>query len=124
MPFPKPARTPGRRYLPRPATTLQGDLFDLQKAFYAREDGVARVAIGRQAWLARMRAYARTVASLTGSVSSDDLREYAMRQGMEPDHPNAWGAVFRAPGWRYVGMTHSKLVSNHGRMIRRWAWDK
>lgn len=64
--------------------------------------------------------------SLVGFVNSDDLRKWAEREGIEPDHPNAWGAIFRkAPtGYRFEKTPEwraSRIPSNHGREVPTWA---
>ena len=64
--------------------------------------------------------------NLVGFVNSDDLREYAEKHDIAPDHPNAWGAVFRsAPkGYRFEKTPEwraSRIASNHGREVPTWA---
>jgi len=99
----------------------QRDLFDRQEADAQKEAGLDKVEKNSERFVDVMRAYARVVARRPPwSVTSDDLRAYAHRCGLEPNHPNAWGAVFRGAEWKQVGWTKSRLVSNHSRAIRIW----
>lgn len=91
--------------------------------------GIDQVSVRGEDFLARMRRVAAFVAYTRGFVTSDDLRAYADQHGIEPHHPNCWGAVFRATpkkGWKWVedGWTTSRLVSNHARKIRIWKIEK
>ena len=69
-----------------------------------------------------MRDLAIDIATRRGSVTSDDLRRYALKEEITPHHPNAWGAIFRGKHWHSIGHLRSKKVTNHGRLIRQWAW--
>ena len=65
------------------------------------------------------RGYAREHATAYGSVTSDDVRLWANLNDIYPNHPNAWGAVFKT-GFERVGFTKSKIPSNHARIISIW----
>jgi hypothetical protein len=69
-----------------------------------------------------MREEAKRISHEVGHVTSDDLRIYAGARGIEPTHPNCWGAIFRVPSWRVVGRTKSYISSNHTREIRIWKY--
>lgn len=102
-----------------------------------KRDGQAQVesTIHNYTFIRAMRSMAVNIAhakcgfqgdDLIGFVNADDLREYADARGIEPDHPNAWGAVFRsAPtGYRFEKTgewRQSRIPSNHGREIPTWA---
>ena len=64
------------------------------------------------------------LAKMNGRVSSDALREWAELHDITPIHPNAWGAVFRGPGWERIGFRKSRIPSNHSRMISIWRYKE
>src|SRR5690242_12215612 len=70
-----------------------------------------------------MRAVARRLALEHGNVTGDDLRKWAADRGIQPKHPNAWGAVFRERGWQCVGYVQSAVVSRHAGRIGVWKWN-
>lgn len=91
-------------------------------------DGMAQKQLGldlvennNQAFIETMRSKARMLARRDGSVTTDCLRAIARDMGIEPDHPNAWGAIFKGGEWEQIGFESSVLPSNHGRIIRRWS---
>lgn len=89
-----------------------------------RDNGIRRVSEHNRWFLEKMRKAAIKLSLLNGEVTIDDLRTYAFSFGLEPDHPNAWGGVLKGKHWHCVGFQPSKLVSNHGRVIRRWIWKR
>lgn len=94
--------------------------FDLFESKNGKEAGQALVESHNEHFVERMRAQARRLCAINGTVTSDDLREAANDLGIRPRHPNAWGAIFHGDEWRAVSYTRSKLVSNHARTIRVW----
>lgn len=93
------------------------------------EDGLARKVVGLDRveathpdFVARLRAAAKAHALRHGTVHIDDIRRMAAALGLRPRHPNAWGAVFRGPGWGKVGERASAIPSNHGHVSPLWAW--
>lgn len=87
-----------------------------------KDAGQELVAGNNLEFLAVMRAEAKRIALSRGWVSSDDLRVYGSQHNLEPTHPNAWGAVWREPGWSVVGYRKSAVPSAHARGIRMWAY--
>jgi hypothetical protein len=85
-----------------------------------KAEGLAIIEAHHGDFLSLMRTRAREIATEKGSVTSDDLRAYAACWGIEPEHRNCWGAVWRPSEWRYVGFKKSTLPSNHSRMVRVW----
>lgn len=85
-----------------------------------KERGIERVAEKNEAVLEALRAKAREIATLQGSVTSDDVREYGDSMGFTLTHPNAYGAIFRNGGFEAIGWTESRIPSNHARPIRVW----
>ena len=71
-------------------------------------------------WLREARACARRQCELTGSVTSDDVRE-AIGEPPEGIHRNVWGAIWSTGEFKVIGWMHSKRPSSNGRAIRRWA---
>ena len=95
----------------------QRDLFAGEEL---KEKGQKRVEGNNAGFVREMRAQAERICSVKGSVTSDDLREYARIRGMVPDHPNAWGSIFRGKRWVRVGYRKSEIASNHARTIAVW----
>lgn len=88
-----------------------------------RDEGIRRVSRGNVEFLKWARSVAREIAYRRGRVTTDDLRVYADAYGIEPSHPNVWGAIFRVPGWRHVGWAPSRRPSAHARYVRVWALE-
>jgi hypothetical protein len=84
--------------------------------------GIERVAKHNASFIELMRSVAKRISLDRGSVSIDDLRQFASERGIVPIHPNAWGGIFRGPGWQMVGREPSSVVSNHARSIIVWKW--
>jgi len=87
----------------------------------AKERGLDLVSSNNWEFIETMRDISFTVAYERGQVTIDDLRESALRLGIAPQSPNAWGAVLRGKTWKCVGYTQSRLPSNHARTIKIWA---
>ena len=83
--------------------------------------GIEQVTYNNQDFVQMMRNYALAHAQKHGTVTADDMRELARARGIEPLHPNAWGAVFSSKDFRGVDYTKSRTPSCHGRAIRVWA---
>jgi hypothetical protein len=96
-------------------------VFSLGLGESLKEDGLAQIEESNEGFVWEVRRYAELFCSRHGSVTSDDLRRYAIERGIAPNHQNAWGAVFRGGGWRVVGRKKSEFASNHGREIRIWS---
>lgn len=88
-----------------------------------KEEGISRVSTNAARFVRIMREYAVYYSKLHGSVTSDDLREYAARIGEAPHHCNAWGGIMRGPGWKVVGRAQSRIPGNHAREVRRWRYE-
>lgn len=91
-----------------------------------RDEGIASVASHNQVpFLGAIRERAAQLAEENGTVGADELRAWADERGIAPDHPNAWGAVFRLcprDGRRWVecGRRKSNWTSAHARKITIW----
>ena len=102
------------------AQLQQLSIFDLQAGIRGRDDGIERVIGNNECFATTMRGIARIIARRRGIVTSDDLREIASQYGIQPNHENAWGGIFRGKEWVCAGFIKSKLPSNHARTIRTW----
>ena len=89
-----------------------------------KESGLDAVEEHNLSWVERMRLWAKIHADIHGFVSADDIRRIAVREGDEPDHPNAWGSLFRPKEWRCVGRKQSAWASCHGREIKIWKYQE
>jgi hypothetical protein len=94
-----------------------------------KERGIRRVASKNFDFLRKCRNYAALTALERGHVSGDDIREFTVREGMKPTHPNAYGAVFKAHPWdghhwHHIRFMRSRTPSAHARIISVWATRK
>ena len=87
-------------------------------------DGLNRVEENNQAWVDKIRERAIEMCLVMGEVSSDELRYWADAANCHPEHPNAWGAVFRGKCWRPIGYKRSTYKSNHARRITIWRYEQ
>lgn len=85
-----------------------------------REEGEALVSAHNVDFLKVIRKVATAIAVSQGQVTIDELRGWAETNGLKPDHPNAWGAVFTGNEWEQVGEVPSSVPSNHARRVRVW----
>lgn len=92
----------------------------LQLGLELRDQGIESVSRNNDQWLKAMRARARQIARARGTVSSDDIHEYADALGWHPNHRNAFGAIFRV-GFRHVDWMKSTRPEARGRDIKTWA---
>lgn len=90
------------------------------KGMTAKQLGLALVEEHNRYFVEAMREEAIKVALSRGKVSIDDLRPIAARRGLEPDHQNAWGSIFKGNRWQKLGRKQSSHPSNHGREITVW----
>lgn len=81
-----------------------------------RDDGIARVSVGREDWIAQARAIAIEVAEANGTVTINDVRE---RIELPDEFPqNVWGAVLRGDAFEPVGFCQATHPSAHARVVR------
>ena len=96
--------------------------FDLEKGRTLKVEGQATTEASNERFVDLMREEALRIIASDGYVTCDDLRRYALKLGIEPHHPNAWGAIFRGKGWKLVDRTLSQFTTNHARSIGIWTW--
>ena len=94
----------------------------LNRGIARRENGKHQVASHNHLFLYKARCQAVIIAQANGKVSVDDLREWADSEGIAPDHPNAWGSLFKScplQGCKFKrgGSLVSAYPSNHGRLV-------
>ena len=91
--------------------------YQLELAEAAQREGIAKVSDHNKAWLTEARAVARRVCELSGTVTADDVRN---KMTTQPNHPSAYGAIFRV-GFKWTGQfVKSEHVSAHCRVVRVW----
>lgn len=97
---------------------------NLKAALAARDAGVQKTASKNATFIETMRGVARLICHRQGTVTADDLKEWAAQHHMEPTHYNAYGAIFRAKEWKeefeFVRHVKSKQVQGHGNLIGLW----
>ncbi len=88
-----------------------------------KQHGLDRVERSSASFVESMRTIAKGISLMRGEVCMDDLRVAAEQAGLKPEHCNAWGAIFRGPGWTMIGRRPSLVETNHHREIRVWKWE-
>ena len=81
----------------------------------------ARLETRNATFLLRARKYAKWHAETHGRVTADDVRAWAARRWIAPDHPNAWGAIFKGNEFVMIGTECSSTESRRGGIIRIWS---
>ena len=102
-------------------TTVVAQL-TLDDALERKAAGLDRVEGTHPDFVPRLRAAARAYAMLHGTVTADDVRRIADELGLRPRHPNAWGTIFRGPGWIKAGYRKSERPSAHAHENPVWSW--
>jgi hypothetical protein len=92
----------------------------LEDGHALKEDGQELVVGHNTVFVELMRNEAIRISTERGWVTSDDLRVYASRLNLEPQHPNCWGGIFLGPQWRIVGRRKSAVPSSRNREIKIW----
>ena len=92
--------------------------FDLEQARDARDQGLRRVCLNNQEFLKEARLTAQRLCRSLGTITNDDVRREC---AVLPNHPNAWGAVFKSRAFEWTGAyIPSAMVQRHGAMQRVW----
>lgn len=94
----------------------------LEDSLMAKAEGLDRVESTHPDFVPLMRDAAKLISDRMGSVHIDELRTYAAGLCLRPRSPNAWGAIFRGPGWIKVGARASAWPTNHGHVSPVWRW--
>ncbi len=94
----------------------------LQLGLGLRDQGLDQVESHNLSWVEQMRRQARKVCMMKGHVTTDDLRDFADAEDLQPTHQNAWGSIFRGKHWKPVGRCRSTRAAAHGRTIITWVW--
>lgn len=71
-------------------------------------------------FLGTARSVAKCLARKNGTVSADDVRPVMDTLGLEPPHPNVWGALFKGSEFQCIDRRPSTRASNHAREIKVW----
>ena len=97
----------------------------LDMAFKARDEGIARVKAKNADFVASASGLARMVARAKPDriITADDVRA-ALNNHPEiakPSHYNAYGAIFcHNSDFEFVGYTKSEQIQGRGNIIRKW----
>jgi len=89
-----------------------------------RDSGTSRVKANNKNFVEQMRIWAEGHASRYGRVTAADVRGHANRIGVEPEHPNAWGSVFKDKRFVQLGTEISSTPSRNAGIIRIWGLAK
>lgn len=84
--------------------------------------GMASVSHRNRIFLDTVREWAKTRCQFNGSVSIEDVREWADSMELAPSHPNAWGCVFKGKHWVPCGDIKSAIPSAHHRRVLLWRY--
>jgi hypothetical protein len=100
-------------------------IYDAKASRAAMDFGIGKVAARNTEWIDTARLEALRIAFRDGTVCAEDVRRVTEAKGLYPDHPNAWGSVFRGvqelqwiPG--KDGIHHSNVVRHHAGISKRW----
>lgn len=99
-------------------------LFNAAESRHQKEQGMAKVESNNFSWTELARNIAIRLAKKTGDVCADDVHKYLMDNNLSlPDHPNAWGSIFRCKQLRWSGkLKESSKVSRHSGLQRIWVY--
>lgn len=95
-------------------------MLNLEQGKELRDDGIRRVSYANEDFIEVMREAARELMNQKTWITMDDVRVWAEEHGIEPTHPNAWGAIFRHRDFEPCGFRNSEQPQRHGAMIRVW----
>lgn len=98
----------------------QTSMLDVTEGRRRRDAGVEATESANGEWIQRIRAVAVALRRQLGTTTVDDLRVYADNHNLQPQSPNAWGAVFRGEHWEVRGYAQSAYKSNHARRVIVW----
>jgi len=100
---------------------VQSSIFNLPVGLQMRDRGIEKAIRHSETYIETARCVARILyRRLNRPISNDDIREVMLSYGIEPEHKNSHGGVFKNGEWEFVGWTPSKIPSNHGRPVRTW----
>jgi len=114
-----------------PTRRRDGELFErvsksyldqelIEQGKQRRDDGMSKVAARGKVFLSSMRSWAVGYAIRHGRVTANDVRKHAERIGVEPEHKNVWGSVFKDPRFVALGYESSSVPSRNAGVIRIW----
>lgn len=86
----------------------------------AKERVLNDLANRNRLFLDLVRDEAARVAAASGSVTADDVRNFAESCPVQPTHRKAIGALFRDKRFVFLGEVVTTLVGTHGKKIGRW----
>jgi hypothetical protein len=86
-----------------------------------KELGLQTVEVNNADFISTAKSIARCLARKNGRVTMDDVREVLDMLGIDPKHPNSYGAVFTGKDWHFVGWARSRRPSNHARDLKIWS---
>ena len=96
-------------------------MLDAKEGEILKQEGIARVCRTNQEFLEEAREVARQAIQIRGPVTMDIVRAVCEQLGIVPNHPNAWGGVFRHEDFVPTGeMHHSKQPQRHRNLLREW----
>ena len=94
--------------------------FDLAAGAAARDRGLSLVESRDRSLAEILRDEARRIARTAGTVTIDDVRDFADEHGFAAPHKNFWGCIFRGDEWIAVGSEPSGRVGKHAHRNTVW----
>ncbi len=85
--------------------------------------GLENVEIHNEDFIKSGRNIMRKLIELNGKASMDDVRDVLTALGIEPRHPNAFGASPQGQQYVCIGRCVSRYPSRHGGEQRVWAFQ-
>ena len=96
-------------------------LFSFAAGERAKREGIARAESRDLSLAERLRDQARRIAREQGSVTIDDVRDYADANGIAVPSPSFWGSVIRAThGFVVIDYEKSRRAAKHSHLQPRW----
>jgi hypothetical protein len=87
-----------------------------------RDHGLEKVGRNNDEFMHRCRQYAIDCCRREGSVTIEQVRIFATCEAIIPTHPNAWGTIFKAKGFKPTGFAQNGMESAHARLVRVWTY--
>lgn len=94
----------------------------LAEAERRKAEGMARAADTSEDWLAWARREAVRLSAKNGQVSAVEIRALCERDNYWPPSPNAWGSLFKLPGWEHVDWRKAEHAQGHARHVKVWRY--
>ena len=88
-----------------------------------KELGQLRVERSHNDWIVEARRFAVQHSAKAGSVSINEIRDWAERTNNHPDSNTAYSAIFKGKEWQLTGeRSKARHADGHARKVERWKY--